>query len=276
MGALGDVSITFVGGGTMAEALIRGLLSKGLATGNQITASDPLQERRAHLSEELGIRTCCSNVEAVAGAEIVVLAIKPQVLGEVLEELADQIDSRALLLTIVAGARIDTIRGALGTGAIVRIMPNTPGQIGEGISVWTATREVSPPQMERAREIVGALGEQVHVEDEKYLDMATALSGSGPAYVFYFAEALIDAGVHLGFSRAVARKLVLQTLRGSAAFAQKTGLHPAVLRNMVTSPGGTTAAGLYQLDKGGLRAAVSRAVWAAYKRARYLGGLAGE
>ena len=276
MGALGDVSITFVGGGTMAEALIRGLLSEGLATESQITVSDPLQERRAHLSEQLGIRTCCSNVEAVAGAELVVLAIKPQVLGEVLEELADQIDSRALLLTIVAGARIDTIRSALGTGAIVRIMPNTPGQIGEGISVWTATREVSPPQMERAREIVGALGEQVHVEDEEYLDMATALSGSGPAYVFYFAEALIDAGVHLGFSRAVARKLVLQTLRGSAAFAQKTGLHPAVLRNMVTSPGGTTAAGLYQLDKGGLRAAVSRAVWAAYKRAQYLGGLASE
>lgn len=276
MGALGDVSITFVGGGTMAEALIRGLLSKGLATGSQITVSDPLQERRTHLSEQLGIRTCCSNVEAVAGAEIVVLAIKPQALGEVLEELADQIDSSALLLTIVAGAKIDTIRSALGTGAIVRIMPNTPGQIGEGISVWTATGQVSPPQMEQAREIVRALGEQVHVEDEEYLDMATALSGSGPAYVFYFAEALIDAGVHLGFSRAVARKLVLQTVRGSAAFAQKTGLHPAVLRNMVTSPGGTTAAGLYQLDKGGLRAAVSRAVWAAYQKARYLGGLASE
>lgn len=276
MGALGDVSITFVGGGTMAEALIRGLLSKGLATGSQITVSDPLQERRTHLSEQLGIRTCCSNVEAVAGAEIVVLAIKPQALDEVLEELADRIDSSALLLTIVAGAKIDTIRSALGTGAIVRIMPNTPGQIGEGISVWTATGQVSLPQMEQAREIVRALGEQVHVEDEEYLDMATALSGSGPAYVFYFAEALIDAGVHLGFSRAVARKLVLQTVRGSAAFAQKTGLHPAVLRNMVTSPGGTTAAGLYQLDKGGLRAAVSRAVWAAYQKARYLGGLASE
>jgi len=276
MGALGDVSITFVGGGTMAEALIRGLLSKGLATGSQITVSDPLQERRTHLSEQLGIRTCCSNVEAVAGAEIVVLAIKPQALDEVLEELADRIDSSALLLTIVAGAKIDTIRSALGTGAIVRIMPNTPGQIGEGISVWTATGQVSLPQMEQAREIIRALGEQVYVEDEEYLDMATALSGSGPAYVFYFAEALIDAGVHLGFSRAVARKLVLQTVRGSAAFAQKTGLHPAVLRNMVTSPGGTTAAGLYQLDKGGLRAAVSRAVWAAYQKARYLGGLASE
>ena len=276
MGALGDVSITFVGGGTMAEALIRGLLSKGLATGSQITVSDPLQERRTHLSEQLGIRTCCSNVEAVAGAEIVVLAIKPQALGEVLEELADRVDSSALLLTIVAGAKIDTICSALGTGAIVRIMPNTPGQIGEGISVWTATGQVSLPQMEQAREIIRALGEQVHVEDEEYLDMATALSGSGPAYVFYFAEALIDAGVHLGFSRAVARKLVLQTVRGSAAFAQKTGLHPAVLRNMVTSPGGTTAAGLYQLDKGGLRAAVSRAVWAAHQKARYLGGLASE
>lgn len=276
MGALGDVSITFVGGGTMAEALIRGLLSKGLATGSQITVSDPLQERRAHLSEQLGIRTCCSNVEAVAGAELVVLAIKPQALGEVLEELADRIDSSALLLTIVAGAKIDTIRSALGTGAIVRIMPNTPGQIGEGISVWTATAQASLPQMEQAREIIRALGEQVYVEDEEYLDMATALSGSGPAYVFYFAEALIDAGVHLGFSRAVARKLVLQTVRGSAIFAQKTGLHPAVLRNMVTSPGGTTAAGLYQLDKGGLRAAVSRAVWAAYQKARYLGGLASE
>jgi len=276
MGALGDVSITFVGGGTMAEALIRGLLSKGLATGSQITVSDPLQERRAHLSEQLGIRTCCSNVEAVAGAELVVLAIKPQALGDVLEELADRIDSSALLLTIVAGAKIDTIRSALGTGDIVRIMPNTPGQIGEGISVWTATGQVSLPQMEQAREIIRALGAQVYVEDEEYLDMATALSGSGPAYVFYFAEALIDAGVHLGFSRAVARKLVLQTVRGSAAFAQKTGLHPAVLRNMVTSPGGTTAAGLYQLDKGGLRAAVSRAVWAAYQKARYLGGLASE
>ncbi len=276
MGALGDVSIAFVGGGTMAEALIRGLLSKGLATGSQITVSDPLQERRAHLSEQLGIRTCCSNVESVAGADLVVLAIKPQALGEVLEELADRIDSSALLLTIVAGAKIDTIRSALGTGAIVRIMPNTPGQIGEGISVWTATGQVSLPQMEQAREIIRALGEQVYVEDEEYLDMATALSGSGPAYVFYFAEALIDAGVHLGFSRAVARKLVLQTVRGSAIFAQKTGLHPAVLRNMVTSPGGTTAAGLYQLDKGGLRAAVSRAVWAAYQKARYLGGLASE
>jgi len=276
MGVLDKVPITFVGGGTMAEAFIRGLVGKDLATGRQITASDPLQERRGHLSEELGVGTCASNAEAVAGAQIVVLAIKPQVLGGVLQELAGKIAPEVLLLTIVAGARIETLREALGTDAIVRVMPNTPGQIGEGISVWTARPEVSPSQREQVRQMIRALGEEVYVEEEEYLDMATALSGSGPAYVFYFMEALIDAGVQMGFSRAVARKLVLQTVRGSAIFAQQTGLHPAVLRNMVTSPGGTTAAGLYELDKGGLRATTSRAVWAAYRRARYLGGLDDE
>ena len=276
MGVLRNVPIAFVGGGTMAEAFMRGLLGKELATEQQMTASDPSEERRAHLSGQLGVSTCSSNVEAVAGAQIVVLAIKPQVLGEVLKELAGKIDADALLLTIVAGARIDTLRRARATPAIVRVMPNTPGQVGEGISVWTATPEVSGSQMEWAREMVRALGEQVYVDAEEYLDMATALSGSGPAYVFCFIEALIDAGVRMGFSRAVAQKLVLQTVRGSAIFAQQTGLHPAILRNMVTSPGGTTAEGLYQLDKGGFRAAVSRAVWAAYQKARYLGGLDSE
>ena len=273
MGALSNVPIAFVGGGTMAEALIRGLLGKELATGQQIAASDPLGERRTHLSEQLGIKAFSCNLNAIAGARIVVLAIKPQVLATVLKELAGKIDCDILLVTIVAGARIDAIRSGLGTRAVVRIMPNTPGQIGEGISVWTATPDVSPSQMKQARGIVGALGEQVYLEDEDYLDMATALSGSGPAYVFYFVEALIDAGVRMGFSRAVASKLVLQTVRGSAIFAQKTEQHPAVLRNMVTSPGGTTAAGLHELDRGGFRATVSQAVWAAYQKARYLGGL---
>jgi len=276
MGALWSVPIAFVGGGTMAEALIRGLLGKELATRQQIAASDPLDERRTHLSEQLGIKAFSCNLNAIAGARIVVLAIKPQVLATVLKELAGKIDRDTLTVTIVAGARVDTIRSGLGTSAVVRIMPNTPGQVGEGISVWTASREVSRSQTDQAREIVCALGDEVYVEDEDYLDMATALSGSGPAYVFYFAEALIDAGVRMGFSRAVARKLVLQTVRGSAIFAQETGLHPAVLRNMVTSPGGTTAAALHELDRGGLRAAVSQAVWAAYQKARNLGGLDSE
>ncbi len=265
--------IAFVGGGVMAEAFIQGILKKGLARPEEIVASDPLAERRAHLSTKLGIQVSASNLEVIAGAEIVVLAVKPQVLGKVLRELAGHISPDILLLTFIAGAKIEAIRQALGVGAIVRIMPNTPCQIGEGISVWTATPDTSAPQRERARQIIAALGEEVYVENEEYLDMATALSGSGPAYVFLFIEALIDAGVHMGLSRAVSEKLVLQTVRGSATFAQSSGLHPAILRNMVTSPGGTTAEALYRLEKGGLRATVSRAVAAAYEKAKLLGEL---
>lgn len=265
--------IAFVGGGVMAEAFIQGILKKGLARPEEIVASDPLAERRTHLSEKLGIQVSASNLEAIAGAETAVLAVKPQTLGGVLRELAGHISPETLLLTFIAGAKIEAFRQALGITAIVRIMPNTPCQIGEGMSVWTATPDTSPQQREWARQIVAALGEEVYVENEGYLDMATALSGSGPAYVFLFIEALVDAGVHMGLSRAISEKLVLQTVRGSATFAQSSGLHPAVLRNMVTSPGGTTAEALYRLEKGGLRAAISRAVAAAYEKAKLLGEL---
>lgn len=273
MSNLTGTCIAFVGGGVMGEAVMRGLLGKQLAPACMIVASDPLEERRTHLSAELGVRVTDSNLQAVSGAQIMVLAIKPQMLAQVLAELAGKVDPGTLVLTLVAGARIERIRQALGTPAIVRLMPNTPGQVGEGISVWTATPQTTPEQREQAQEIIGALGEEIFVGDEEHLDMATALSGSGPAYVFLFLEALIDAGVHMGFSRAVAQKLALQTVRGSAIYAQKMGLHPAILRNMVTSPGGTTAEGLYELEKGNLRATVSRAVWAAYQKARSLGGL---
>jgi len=246
MGMLSDLHITLIGGGTMAEALIRGLLRQQLVTAERITTSDPLEQRRAYLSQELGVRVSDSNSEAIAVADIAVLAVKPQVLGSVLAELAGRISPDTLVLSIVAGAKIETIRDALGAKSIVRVMPNTPGQIGEGI-------------------------EEIYVEKERYLDMATALSGSGPAYVFLFIEALTDAGVRMGFSRSIAQKLALQTVRGSAIYAQETGLHPAVLRNRVTSPGGTTAEALYQFEKGGFRALVSQAVWAAYQKSKHLG-----
>ena len=174
-------------------------------------------------------------------------------------------------MSIIAGARIATLRQGLGAEAIVRIMPNTPGQVGEGIAVWTATPEASDEGLSLARAIIGALGEEIYVEDEDYLDMATAMSGSGPAYVFLFIEAMTDAGVHMGLSRPIAEKLALQTVKGSAAYAQQRGLHPAVLRNMVTSPGGTTAEALYEFERGGLRATVERAILAAYRRAQVLG-----
>ena len=175
------------------------------------------------------------------------------------------------MLSIVAGASIKKIGAGLKHKAIIRSMPNTPGQIGEGITVWTASHETSAEQREMAQKILGALGQEVFVEDESYLDMATALSGTGPAYVFLFTEALIDAGVHMGFPRRIAEQLVLQTIKGSASFYEQAEKHPAALRNQVTSPGGTSAEALYYLEKAGFRTAISRAVWAAYQRSLELG-----
>jgi pyrroline-5-carboxylate reductase len=206
-----------------------------------------------------------------------VLSVKPQILGEVLEELgAGVVKSEALVLSIVAGATIERIAKGLKHHAIVRVMPNTPAQIGMGMSVWTATPQTSEAQRSQARAMLAALGEELYVDHEDYLDMATALSGTGPAYVFLVMEALIDAGVHMGFSRRVSEQLVLQTMRGSLEFARASQRHPVELRNMVTSPGGTSAEALYQLEKGGLRTVISKAVWAAYQKSKYLGGLSSD
>ena len=271
MVTLPGTRIAFVGGGTMGEAFIRGLLSKDLVAPGNLVVSDPLETRRTYLSRELGIRTTASNAEAVADAQVVALAVKPQALDAVLTELAGRIDPDALVLTIVAGAKIDLIRESLDAESVVRIMPNMPGQIGEGISVWAASPETSELQREQAGAIISALGEGICVDDERYLDMATAVSGSGPAYVFLFIEALTDAGVRLGFSRPIAEKLALHTVRGAAILASEKGLHPAILRNMVTSPGGTTAEALHELEMGGFRGLLSEAVAAAYERAISLG-----
>jgi len=206
----------------------------------------------------------------VQEADVVVLSVKPQRLSDVMKGLKG-IRSDALVLSIIAGATMKKIGTGLKHKAIVRSMPNTPGQIGEGITVWAASKDVSDEQQKMARSILSAMGEEVFVEDESYLDMATALSGSGPAYVFLFTEALIDAGVHMGFPRRIAEQLVLQTIKGSASYDQAASRHPATLRNQVTSPGGTSAEALYYLEKAGFRTAISRAVWAAYQRSLELG-----
>lgn len=276
MSALRDTTVAFIGAGTMAEAMIKGILSRELISPDKITGSGPRPERGEELAERYGIRTTTDNAEAATAGGIVVLSVKPQVLPKVLPELDGHIRSDALVLSIVAGAKIGTISEKLNHRNIVRVMPNTPAQIGQGMSVWTATPETSEQQREQAQTILGALGDEISVGDEDYLDMATALSGTGPAYVFLFMEALIDAGVHLGFSRRVARKLVLKTVEGSVAFARESRLHPVELRDMVTSPGGTSAEAIYQLEKGGLRTVLSRAVWAAYQKSKYLGGLSNE
>jgi pyrroline-5-carboxylate reductase len=273
---LNDSVVAFIGGGVMAGAMINGILSEGLTEPDLIIAGDPREERGHELEGLYGIRATTDNREAVKEARIVILSVKPQVMPAILQELCGQVPPGALVLSIVAGSRIKVIAEGLGHSAVVRVMPNTPAQIGEGMSVWTATDSVGEEQRAQARTILQALGEEVYLEDENYLDMATALSGTGPAYVFLFMEAMIDAGVHLGFSRRVAQQLVLQTIRGSVDFARQSIAHPAELRNMVTSPGGTSAEALYQLEKGGFRTVLSRAIWAAYQKSKYLGELSSK
>jgi len=268
---LNDSKIAFIGSGAMAEAMIAGLLNQQLIGPERLTAAGPREERGQALRQKYNVCAGTHNLEAARDAAVVVLAVKPQVLPSVLAELKGHLRPDSLVLSIIAGARIENIAQGLLHSGIVRAMPNTPAQIGQGITVWTASDDVPEGQRRQAEIILGALGEQVFVEDEDYLDMATALSGTGPAYVFLFMEAMVDAGVHLGFSRHVAEKLVLQTVKGSVEYVLHSPNHLARLRNQVTSPGGTSAEALYFLDKAGFRTALSRAIWAAYQRSVQLG-----
>lgn len=264
-------TIALVGPGVMAEAIIGGLLRQGITTPNRILISGPRPERIDELEQRYGVSGFSDNREAARRADVVILSIKPQRLSKVLFNLSGNIPAHALVLSIIAGASLQTISEGLKHAAVVRSMPNTPAQIGEGITVWTASPAVLENHLEQARQILSALGTEVFVEEEYYLDMATALSGTGPAYVFLFMEALIDAGVHMGFPRRIAEQLVTQTIQGSVSYYQKHKDHPAQLRNQVTSPGGTTAQALYYLEKAGFRTAISRAIWAAYERSQELG-----
>jgi len=261
--------ITFIGGGTMGEAILRCLLSRGVATPGDIMVSDVSQSRRELLSREYGVNTLADNRKAIKGADLIILAVKPQDLVQVMEEIKNPVPQQ-VVLSIVAGASLSILCRGLNYPYIIRAMPNMPAQIGEGMIVWTATTEVSQKQKEMAQSILGALGEEIYVDDERYLDMATALSGSGPAYVFLFIEALIDAGVHIGLPRSIAERLVIQTVIGSTHTVQEMGKHPAELRDMVTSPGGTTTEALLQLERGKFRSLLLEAVAAAYSKAKRL------
>lgn len=265
--------ITFIGPGVMAEAMVSGLIRNQVASPDAILVAGPRFERVDQLHTRYKVGPYTDNAEAACQADVVVLSVKPQRLERVLAGLKGSIRPSALVLSIVAGATIEKINLGLDHNLIVRSMPNTPAQIGEGITVWTSSPMVTEEQHEMARRILGALGEQIFVEEEYYMDMATALSGTGPAYVFLFMEAMVDAGVHLGFPRRIAEQLVAQTVRGSVDYYEKRDdpVHLARLRNQVTSPGGTSAAALYYLEKAGFRTAISRAIWAAYERSVELG-----
>jgi pyrroline-5-carboxylate reductase len=271
MSSLAKRTVATVGSGVMAEAMIAGLLRGKLVKSAQVVASHPRADRRAQLAAAYGIRTVASNVEAVTGADIVLLAIKPQMLARVGREIGPHLGRGQLVLSIIAGATTAALTGLLGHDQVVRSMPNTPAQLGKGMTVWYATPATTRDQRSQASAILRALGVELEVDDEKMVAMATAVSGTGPTYVFLVMEALIDAAVHLGFPRHVAHDLVIETLEGSTLFAKQSGMHPAELRNMVTSPGGTSAAALHELESGRLRTVLSEAVWAAYRRTVELG-----
>jgi pyrroline-5-carboxylate reductase len=271
---LKEIKIAFIGPGVMAEAMLSGIIKNKLTEPTNILTSGPLEDRNQELKDKSGILPFTDNNEAAALADIVILSVKPQRLEKVLEGLQGSVKKNALVLSIVAGASIAKISRILKHNKVVRTMPNTPAQIGEGITVWCCSSEVDGDQKKIARAILGSFGHEIFVEEEEYLDKATALSGTGPAYVYLFMEAMVDAGVHLDFSRRIAEKLVTETLRGSVDYYDKNGLessHLASLRNQVTSPGGTSAEALYYLEKAGFRTAISRAIWAAYQRSRELG-----
>jgi pyrroline-5-carboxylate reductase len=267
--------LAFIGCGVMAESIVAGLLRQNLVKPEQIAASHPRASRRAELAAKYGIEVFEHNREAVEFLPetdaVVVLCVKPQRINLVLNELNGTVKPSQIVASIIAGARIETISEALNNKLIVRTMPNTPAQIGSGMTAWTCAEAVSEEQRAQIKTLLAALGKELYVENEHQIDMATALSATGPTYIFMMMEAMTDAGVHLGFSREISKELVQQTMLGATLFAIESNKHPAELRNMVTSPGGTSAEAIYQMEKGSLRTILSKAIYAAYQRAVDLG-----
>jgi pyrroline-5-carboxylate reductase len=255
----------------MGEAMLSAVLDKHLTTVQSVTVSDVSPERRQYLAQRYDVVVTDDNRQAVTGADVVVLAVKPQNLAEVMTKLKGTLVPEQLVLSIIAGARLNTICQGLGHQTVVRAMPNTPAQISKGMTVWTTTSNVTAQQKEWAGSILGAMGHEIAVTDEDQIDMATAVSGSGPAYLFLFVEALIDAAAKLGLPLDMAQELVLTTIMGSGQLIEESDREPAELRRMVTSPGGTTAEALKELEQGNFTDLIARAVRAAYERAKQLG-----
>jgi pyrroline-5-carboxylate reductase len=266
------MKLAFIGGGNMGEAILAAVLDKGLATPSDISVSDISRERREYLKNRYGVVVTDSNAEAVKNKEIIILAVKPQHIIEAAQSIKGKLRSEQLVLSIVAGVRIATIKQLLDHARIVRVMPNTPAQVGIGMSGWTATPEVNDKQREISCSLLGAMGKEIYFEDEDSLDMVTAVSGSGPAYVFLFAECLADAAVDIGLSREDADLLVKQTILGAAHLIDESGESPAALCRKVSSKGGTTEKALQAFEENSLADIVRKAVRAAYIRSQELGG----
>ncbi|HET7769435.1 MAG TPA: pyrroline-5-carboxylate reductase [Chloroflexota bacterium] len=270
--------LALIGGGVMGGTIAARVIEIGLFPAARVTISDPDASIAGRLEQRLGKGAAPAvindHVAAIEGASTVLLATKPQIIPDVAKALRGYLAPDQLVMSIAAGVEIQTIQQGLQHDAIIRVMPNTPAQVGQGISAWIATAAVSEAQKAEARGILGAIGREIEVSREREIDMVTAVSGSGPAWVMLMVEAMIDAGVQIGLRPDWARELALQTMAGSAELMRETGMHPAQLRNMVTTPAGTTAAGLYAMEKGGLRAAIMSGIAAAYERSVELGAAA--
>jgi pyrroline-5-carboxylate reductase len=265
-----QTKIGFIGGGKMAEAIIGCIIKAGLVPPERILATDVLPARCQALRDQYGIAASTDNADAVSWGQVLVLAVKPQVLPLVVPGITGTLPKGQLVMSIVTGATLETLAQGLGRDQIVRIMPNTPAQVGAAMSAWIATPAVTDKQRGQAQEILRAMGEELEVRGEHYIDMATAINGSGPAYFFLILEAMVDAAVQMGFARSDAVKLVTQTALGSVLYAKSSDLHLAELKNAVTTPGGTTADALYTMEKAGLRTMLADGIQAAYDKARLL------
>jgi pyrroline-5-carboxylate reductase len=266
-------TVGLIGTGNMAEALIRGLLQAGVATREQLIGSDPREERCAEITERYGVRVVADNVEVASRADILVLAIKPQAMPKVLDQVADRIHPHALVISIAAGIPLSAIEARLPQARVIRTMPNMPALVGAGATAIAAGDHATQDDLTAARRIFDSVGMTVILE-ESQMDAVTGLSGSGPAYIFLIIEALSDAGVKVGLSRYIAQALAAQTVLGSAKLLIDTKEHPGRLKDTVTSPGGTAIAGLHTLEAGGLRTTLMDAVEAATRRSRELGEIA--
>ena len=263
--------VAFLGAGNMGEALIKGLTQTGLVPAGSITASDPRAVHLRQVATRHGIRTVADNVALVRDADVVILAVKPQIMAAVLKEVAPAVDESKLLVSIAAGVATAKLREHLGRPArLIRVMPNTPALVREGVTAVARADGLRPGDLEAAQELFGAVGKVV-VLDESALDAVTGLSGSGPAYIAIAIEALADGGVKMGLDRATATLLAAQTVLGSARLILETGVHPGQLKDMVSSPGGTTIAGIAALEDGGFRRTLMQAVERATLRSRELG-----
>jgi pyrroline-5-carboxylate reductase len=264
-------TLGFVGAGAMGEALMKGLVEAGLVAPGAVHAFDPRADRMAELSQRYGIRWARSNAEVVREADVVILAVKPQIMSAVLGEVRPALERRTLVISIAAGVSTHRLREALGGGTrIIRVMPNTPALVLEGATAIARGQGLEPGDLETAEELFSAVGKVV-VLDEELMDAVTGLSGSGPAYVAIVIESLADGGVKMGLDRATAMTLATQTVLGAARLLSQTGMHPGALKDMVSSPGGTTIAGIAGLEEGGIRTTLIQAVERATARSRELG-----